>query len=118
MTIQKFASGSAAVFALVTLAAPAFAFTHHPATPAENAQTDQLNAQALANAQGGAAPTTGAAIDTGATSNTMSNGGMVTGSGMNAGGTDENGNANAPTPNKPTPPAKPNDTDSAPPNGQ
>ncbi len=116
MTIKKFASGSAAVFALMTLAAPAFAFTHHPATPAENAQTDQLNAQALANAQAGTAPTTGA-TNAGATSDTMSNGGMITGSGMNAGGTDENGNAA--TPSKPTQPMpdKPSD-DSTPNNGQ
>ncbi|MEJ0027464.1 MAG: hypothetical protein WDN01_15675 [Rhizomicrobium sp.] len=115
MTIHKFALGGAAVFALVTLAAPAFAFTHHPATPAENAQTDELNAQALANAQGGTAPA--GATNAGANSNTLNNGGMITGSGMNAGGIDENGNAAPPPkPTQPTP-DKPSD-DSTPNNGQ
>ncbi|HJW40559.1 MAG TPA: hypothetical protein VJ476_04930 [Rhizomicrobium sp.] len=59
MNIRTFALGGAAAVAMTSLLgiAPAFAFTHHPATPEEIRQTDQLNAQSLANAQatGGAA---------------------------------------------------------------
>ncbi len=58
MTIRQFAWGCAAA-ALAFGAAPAFAFTHHPATPAEIQQTDALNAQALAAAQGGTASANG-----------------------------------------------------------
>ncbi|HEX4302077.1 MAG TPA: hypothetical protein VHZ78_04755 [Rhizomicrobium sp.] len=62
-------TGAAAVaFASLLSVAPAAAFTHHPATPAEIQQTDALNAQALANAQMGTQPNQpSAAISTGTT---------------------------------------------------
>jgi len=58
MSMRKLAlTGAAAVaFAGLLSAAPAMAFTHHPATPEEIQQTDALNAQALANAQTGTKP--------------------------------------------------------------
>src|SRR5580692_7435293 len=51
---KSFARSGVAVVALAGLlaAAPAMAFTHHPSTPAERAQTQQLNEQSLAAAQG------------------------------------------------------------------
>ena len=45
----------AAASALLVLAGPAAAFTHHPATPEEKRQTDALNAQSLENARGATA---------------------------------------------------------------
>jgi hypothetical protein len=58
MTLTKFALGSAAAVVLTGLlsAAPAAAFTFHPATPQEIKQTDDLNAQALAAARSGTTP--------------------------------------------------------------
>ncbi|MBV9540223.1 MAG: hypothetical protein JO167_03065 [Alphaproteobacteria bacterium] len=50
MKIRTLALTGAALLALST--APSFAFTHHPSTPAERAETERLNEQALANAQG------------------------------------------------------------------
>jgi hypothetical protein len=60
MKLRNIASGGVAAVAVAGLLgiAPAAAFTHHPATPAEIKQTDDLNAQSLAAARGGAAPTT------------------------------------------------------------
>jgi hypothetical protein len=55
-TEMKFKSlflGSAAIVGLAALSLPATAFTHHPATPEEQRQTDDLNAQQLAQAQSG-----------------------------------------------------------------
>ena len=56
MTIKTLAAGGAAAVAFASLlsAAPALAFTRHPATPEEIQQTDALNAQSLANARMGA----------------------------------------------------------------
>jgi hypothetical protein len=51
MWIKSFALGGAALAGLIAVSAPAIAYTHHPATPAERKQTDDLNAQSLANAQ-------------------------------------------------------------------
>jgi len=51
MKIKSFALGGAAIVGLALAGAPANAYTHHPATPAEMAQTDQLNAQSLQQAQ-------------------------------------------------------------------
>ena len=51
MKLKSFALGGAAIVGLALAGAPANAYTHHPATPAEMAQTDQLNAQALQQAQ-------------------------------------------------------------------
>jgi hypothetical protein len=53
MKIRSLALGGAMAFAGLVGAAPALAFTHHPATPEEIQQTDALNAQSLANAQAG-----------------------------------------------------------------
>ncbi len=50
MRIKSFVLGGAAL--LSVLSAPALAYTHHPSTAAERKQTDDLNAQALAQAQG------------------------------------------------------------------
>jgi len=57
--------GGAAVAGLVSALTltPAMAFTHHPGTPAEHAQTEDLNAQALQQAQSGT-PATAAATAT------------------------------------------------------
>ena len=54
-------------------AAPAFAFTHHPATPAEIQQTDDLNAKSLENARGSQTPdmTPSTAAPSSATPGTM-----------------------------------------------
>ena len=51
MKLKSFALGGAAIVGLALAGAPANAYTHHPATPAEMAQTDQLNAQSLQQAQ-------------------------------------------------------------------
>jgi hypothetical protein len=51
MTFKSLALGGAAMVGLALAGVPANAYTHHPATPAEMAQTDQLNAQALQQAQ-------------------------------------------------------------------
>jgi hypothetical protein len=53
MKFKSLALGGAAIVGLALAGLPASAYTHHPATPAENAQTDQLNAQALQQAQTG-----------------------------------------------------------------
>jgi hypothetical protein len=50
--MRKFFASSAVVIASLVVASPAFAFTHHPATRAERAQTRDLNLQQLAIAQG------------------------------------------------------------------
>jgi hypothetical protein len=50
MTFKSYALGGAAAIAIAMLS-PAYAFTFHPATPAEIKQTDDLNAQALASAR-------------------------------------------------------------------
>ena len=52
MKFKSFALGGAAMMGLAVVGVPAVAYTHHPATPAERAQTDDLNAQALSQAQG------------------------------------------------------------------
>src|ERR1700761_615194 len=49
-TQMKFKSlilGGAAIVGLAAATLPAVAYTHHPSTPAEQKQTDDLNAQAL-----------------------------------------------------------------------
>jgi len=51
MKFKSFALGGAAIVGLA-FAGPAAAYTHHPSTPAERAQTDDLNAQALTQSQG------------------------------------------------------------------
>ena len=110
MTIRKIALGGAIALTSLVTFSPAFAFTHHPATPAEIKQTDDLNAQALSQAKG----SEGSVMNT---SSGATNGGMNTGANMNVGGTDENGNANtSATTNGNTP--KPNPNASTPPNGQ
>jgi len=73
MTFKSYALGGAAAVAIAMLS-PAYAFTFHPATPAEIKQTDDLNAQALANAR-----------SQGPTTNASFSGGMNTD--MNAGAT-------------------------------
>ncbi len=67
MNLKSLALGGAAMVGLA-LATPAFAFTHHPSTPAEQKQTDDLNAQALAQAQSGTTTTT---VAGGASTTTM-----------------------------------------------
>jgi hypothetical protein len=52
MKFKSFALGGAAIVGLALAAVPADAYTHHPSTPAERAQTDDLNAQALTQSQG------------------------------------------------------------------
>ena len=49
MNIKTYALGGALAVAMLS---PAYAFTFHPATPAEMKQTDDLNARALADAKG------------------------------------------------------------------
>lgn len=68
MKFKSLALGGAAIVGLALAGLPASAYTHHPATPAENAQTDQLNAQALQQAQSGDS----AAVSSTTTSNTNS----------------------------------------------
>ena len=88
MKIVKFALGGGAAVALTFAMSPAFAFTYHPATPAEIQQTDQLNAQALQRAQEG---TSSASMSTG------ENGSAMTGASMNAGGTNASGSVDTST---------------------
>ncbi len=104
MTIRTLALSGATVFALMS--GPAFAFTHHPATPAEIKQTDDLNAQALVQAKGSEGGMMN--VDSGAVS-----GGMNSGASMNVGGTDENGNASATPPKDNKAPPKPSDSDAS-----
>ncbi len=52
MKFKSFALGGAAIVGLALAVAPADAYTHHPSTPAEQAQTNDLNAQSLSQAQG------------------------------------------------------------------
>jgi hypothetical protein len=112
MTIRKFAFGGAVALASLFAVSPVLAFTHHPATPAEIKQTDELNAQSLVQAKGAEGTTMNAS------SGTVS-GGMNTGASMNVGGVDENGQANVTTPkNDKTRPAKTNPDNSDHPNGQ
>jgi hypothetical protein len=60
MKLTKIMLGGVAIAGLMG-AAPALAFTHHPGTPAEHQQTDDLNAQQLQQAQSGTPPATTAA---------------------------------------------------------
>jgi hypothetical protein len=53
MLMHKIALAGVAAVALTCAGSPAFAFTHHPATPAEIQATDDLNAKALADARTG-----------------------------------------------------------------
>src|SRR5262249_40588329 len=88
MKIATFAFGGAGALAGLRGTTSAFAFTHHPATPAEIQQTDALNAQSLANARGaqpaaadttanGTATTPAGAVTTDTTTNTDLNGSSV-----------------------------------------
>ncbi|HWA90954.1 MAG TPA: hypothetical protein VG889_13015 [Rhizomicrobium sp.] len=52
MKFKSFALGGAAIVGLAVATLPAAAYTHHPSTPAERKQTDDLNAQSLQQAQG------------------------------------------------------------------
>ena len=61
MSFKSYALGGAAAVAIAMLS-PAYAFTFHPATPAEIKQTDDLNAQALATARGNQGATTDASF--------------------------------------------------------
>ena len=61
MKFKSFALGGAAIVGLALAGAPAEAYTHHPSTPAERAQTDDLNAQSLTQAQGQPAQQTASA---------------------------------------------------------
>lgn len=67
--------GGAAIVGLAALSSPAMAFTHHPSTPEEQRQTDDLNAQQLAKAQSStpAAQTTATAASTASSSTMASN---------------------------------------------
>jgi len=89
MKFKSLALGGAAIVGLALAGVPASAYTHHPATPAENAQTDQLNAQALQQAQSGdstAAPSTTASnMSTGATMESNSAAQMTSATNMPAG---------------------------------
>jgi hypothetical protein len=62
MRLKSFALRGVAVVALAGIAAtPALAFTHHPSTPAEQQQTDDLNARSLTAALGTPAQTVASA---------------------------------------------------------
>jgi hypothetical protein len=69
MKFKSFALGGAAIVGLALAGVPASAYTHHPSTPAEQKQTDDLNAQALSQAQGPSTQT--ASTDTTASQNAM-----------------------------------------------
>jgi hypothetical protein len=88
MTLTKLAlSGTAAIALAGALSTQALAFTHHPSTPAERRQTDQLNEQALQNARSGnnAGATTPASSNA-SSAGTYDNGTMgANGSSMNNG---------------------------------
>lgn len=58
MKLTKIMLGGVAIAALMG-AAPALAFTHHPGTPAEHQQTEDLNQQQLTQAQSGTTATAG-----------------------------------------------------------
>lgn len=108
MTTKTLALGSAAAIAFAGLlsASPAFAFTHHPATPEEIQQTDALNAQALANARMGTtsnAPTAGTDVNA-TTGATMTAPNTPATPDVNA-TTTTNGDVNATTPAPETKPA-------------
>lgn len=89
MKFKSLALGGAAIVGLALAGLPASAYTHHPATPAENAQTDQLNAQALQQAQSGdsaaASSTTASNTNSGATMEANSGAQMTSASNMPAG---------------------------------
>jgi len=68
MKLKSLVLGGAAIVGLA-LATPAVAFTHHPSTPAERKQTDDLNAQQLAKAQEQAQAATTTTVAGGASSN-------------------------------------------------
>ncbi|MBV9992295.1 MAG: hypothetical protein JOZ72_13505 [Alphaproteobacteria bacterium] len=70
MKFKTLALGGAAIVGLA-LATPAIAFTHHPSTPAEDKQTDDLNAQQLAKAQQSSTTTVAGASSTTMPSNTQ-----------------------------------------------
>lgn len=74
MKLKTLVLGGVAVAGLMSVSAltPALAFTHHPGTPAEHQQTDDLNAQQLQQAQSGtpSANTTAATTPTGAAPST------------------------------------------------
>lgn len=61
MKFKSFALGGAAIVGLALAGVPAQAYTHHPSTPAEQAQTNDLNAQSLSQAQGQPAQQTASA---------------------------------------------------------
>jgi len=71
MKIRTFALGSAAAIGIALVGVPAVAFTHHPSTPAERAQTERLNEQQLQMAQ---------QAEAGTTAQTATNGQTATGS--------------------------------------
>jgi hypothetical protein len=89
MKLKSLALGGAAIVGLALAGAPAGAYTHHPATPAENAQTDQLNAQALQQAQSrdsaAASSATASNTNTGATMGSNSAAQMTSATNMPAG---------------------------------
>ena len=89
MKFKSLALGGAAIVGLALAGLPASAYTHHPATPAENAQTDQLNAQALQQAQSGdgaaASSTTASNANSGATMEANSGAQMTSASNIPAG---------------------------------
>jgi hypothetical protein len=84
MKLKSFALGGVAIVGLALAGVPASAYTHHPSTPAEDKQTDDLNAQALTQAQGqptqagstemGASPTQDAMASNSASQATSSSG--------------------------------------------
>ena len=59
MKLKSLVLGGVTVAGLIGASAltPALAFTHHPGTPAEHRQTDDLNAQQLQQAQSGTTAT-------------------------------------------------------------
>lgn len=69
--MTKHTLSGAAIAMLVAMSVPAFAFTHHPSTPRERAQTRDLNLQQLALAKGQAPSDMQA--NAGTTSNEMNN---------------------------------------------
>jgi hypothetical protein len=70
MKLTKIMLGGVAIAALMG-AAPALAFTHHPGTPAEHQQTEDLNQQQLNQAQSGTSSmNTASTMSTGATTST------------------------------------------------
>ncbi len=88
MNVMRNVLGGAAAALLALGSTPVLAFTHHPATPAEIQQTDQLNAQSLVNAGAVTADATSNATvnDAPATDSTSSS---ASDSGANANGSTE-----------------------------